>query len=53
MGEYLLEGLPVDAFFVHHLALGYPFNHDLLAYFGPSVHVFKHPYFLPVAWFLC
>jgi hypothetical protein len=41
----------VDAFFSHHLDLGYPFNHGFLPYFGTSVHAFKHPFFLPAAWF--
>jgi len=41
----------VDASFFHQLELGYPFNHDFLPYFGPSVHVFKDPFFLPAAFF--
>ena len=48
--EDFLQGLPVDAFFLHHLALGDPLHQDFLADFSPLVHVLVHSFFLPEMW---
>src|SRR5665213_350072 len=44
MGEYFLEGFPVNTLFFHHLALGYPFYQDFLANFDPLIHIVVHSF---------